>query len=657
MCGITGFLDTRRDDTTAELEAKVTRMSDAIIHRGPDDSGAWIDASAGIALGFRRLAIVDLTPTGHQPMVSSSGRFVMVFNGEIYNYAEMRNELISAGVSFRGTSDSEVMVEAIDAWGLTPSIKRFNGQFAFALWDRRDRVMHLVRDRVGVKPMYFGWSGDVLLFGSELKCLRAYPDFRGEINRDALTLYMRHNYIPAPYSIYQGVQKQTPGTILSFPYDRPGIIPESEVFWSAHSAVEAGLANPFTGSETEAIEQLDSLLRESVRLRMMADVPLGAFLSGGVDSSAIVALMQAESSRPVKTFTIGFHEDDYNEAEHARKVAAHLKTEHTELMVTPQEAQAVIPKLPALYDEPFSDSSQIPTYLVSEMTRKHVTVSLSGDGGDELFAGYNRYFWGRDIWSRIGWMGSGIREALAGGMRVLSPQTWDAVFRGLKPVLPQSFRVPAAGEKMQKMADVVAVDSPQNLYNHLVSHWKHPEELVIGGLEPRTPLTDTAQWPDIPDFTRWMMYMDLVTYLPDDILAKVDRASMGVSLEARVPYLDDHRVIEYAWRLPMNMKIRDGQGKWILRQVLYKYVPKELIERPKMGFGIPIDAWLRGPLRDWAEDLLDESRMRAEGFINPAPVQKYWRDHLSGVHNYQYYLWDILVFQEWLRSQVPQTQM
>jgi asparagine synthase (glutamine-hydrolysing) len=657
MCGITGFLDTRRADTTAELETKVTRMSDAIVHRGPDDSGFWVDAAAGIALGFRRLAIVDLSPTGHQPMISASGRFVMVFNGEIYNYAEMRNELISSGVAFRGTSDSEVMVEAIDAWGLKPSIKRFNGQFAFALWDRRDRILHLVRDRVGVKPMYYGWAGGVLLFGSELKALRAHPEFQGEINRDALTLYMRHNYIPVPYSIYQNIQKQTPGTILTFQFDQPAGIPTLEEFWSSRGAVEAGLANPFTGSEAEAIEQLDALLRESVRLRMMADVPLGAFLSGGVDSSAIVALMQAESSQPVKTFTIGFHEDDYNEAKHARKVAEHLKTEHTELMVTPQEARAVIPKLPALYDEPFSDSSQIPTYLVSEMTRKHVTVSLSGDGGDELFAGYNRYFWGRDIWSRIGWMGSGLRGAMAGGMRVLSPQTWDSVFRKLKPVLPNEFRLPAAGEKMQKLADVVAVDSPQNLYYHLVSHWKHPEEVVIGGREPITPLTDGANWPNIPDFTRWMMYMDQVTYLPDDILAKVDRASMGVSLEARVPYLDDHRVIEYAWRLPMRMKIRNGQGKWILRQVLYKYIPKDLIERPKMGFGIPIDAWLRGPLRDWAEDLLDESHMRAEGFINPAPVQKYWRDHLAGVHNYQYYLWDILVFQEWLRAQVPQTQM
>jgi asparagine synthase (glutamine-hydrolysing) len=657
MCGITGFLDTRRDNTTAELDARVTRMSDAIIHRGPDDNGSWVDAATGVALGFRRLAIVDLTPTGHQPMISNSGRYVMVFNGEIYNYAEIRNQLITSGITFRGTSDSEVMVEAIDSWGLITSVKRFNGQFAFALWDRKDRMLHLVRDRVGVKPLYYGWFGKALLFGSELKSLRANSDFRGEINRDALTLFMRHNYIPAPYSIYQNVYKQVPGTILTFPMDRPGLLPEPEVFWSSRETVEAGLANPFPGTDDEAVEQLDSLLHESVRLRMMADVPLGAFLSGGVDSSTIVALMQSESSQPVKTFTIGFKEDDYNEAEHARKVAAHLKTDHTELIVTPQEAQAVIPKISALYDEPFSDSSQIPTYLVSEMTRKHVTVSLSGDGGDELFAGYNRYFWGRDIWSRIGWMGSGLRGAMAGGMRVLSPQSWDSVFRRLKPILPNELRVPSAGEKMQKLSDVVAVDSEQSLYRHLVSHWKHPEEIVLGGKEPVTPLTDSKNWPRIPDFTRWMMYMDQITYLPDDILAKVDRASMGVSLEARVPFLDDHRVIEFAWRLPMSMKIRNGQGKWILRQVLDKYVPKELIERPKMGFGIPMDSWLRGPLREWAEDLLDETRMREEGYINPIPVQKYWNDHISGRHNYQYYLWDVLVFQDWLRAQVPQTQM
>ncbi len=651
MCGITGFLDTSRDRSNSELEARVTRMSDRIVHRGPDSSGTWVDESNGIALGFRRLAIVDLTPTGRQPMISSSGRFIMVFNGEVYNYNELREELTKSGITFRGTSDSEVMVEAIDAWGLLSAVKRFNGQFAFALWDRRDRFLHLVRDRVGVKPLYYGWTGKSLLFGSELKCLRAYPEFVGEIDRNALALFTRHNYIPAPFSIFEDVHKQMPGTILSFPVDQPGYIPEPEVFWSARSAVESGLSDPFIGSFEEAKNQLDNLLRESVRLRMMADVPLGAFLSGGVDSSAIVALMQAESNIPVKTFTIGFWEDEYNEAGYARKVAQHLKTEHTDLIVTPEEARAVIPKLPVMYDEPFSDSSQIPTYLVSQLTRNYVTVSLSGDGGDELFAGYNRYFWGNDIWSRIGWMGTGLRRTLGGSMGLLSPATWDNIFRTLKPVIPSSLRVPQAGEKMKKVADVISVDSPQSLYYRLVSHWKKPDELVIGGQEPKTPLTDSSRWPSIPDFTRWMMYMDLITYLPDDILAKVDRASMAVSLEARVPYLDDHRVIEFAWRLPLDMKINNGQGKYILRQVLYDYVPKELIERPKMGFGIPIDSWLRGPLRDWAEDLLDPSRMRDEGFFNPEPVQTMWRDHQSGTHDNQYYLWDILVFQEWLRAQ------
>ncbi len=651
MCGITGFLDTRRDRSDSELEARVTRMSDRIVHRGPDSSGTWVDESNGIALGFRRLAIVDLTPTGRQPMISSSGRFIMIFNGEVYNYGELREELTKSGITFRGTSDSEVMVEAIDAWGLVPAVKRFNGQFAFAIWDRRDRFLHLVRDRVGVKPLYYGWVGRSLLFGSELKCLRAYPEFAGEIDRNALALFTRHNYIPAPFSIFQNVYKQMPGTILSFPFDQPGYVPEPIVFWSARKTVESGLADPFTGSFKEAKDQLDGLLRESVRLRMMADVPLGAFLSGGVDSSTIVALMQAESNIPVKTFTIGFLEDEYNEAEHARKVAKHLNTEHTEIIVTSEEARAVIPKLPVMYDEPFSDSSQIPTYLVSQLTRNFVTVSLSGDGGDELFAGYNRYFWGNDIWSKIGWMGTGVRKTLGGSMRLLSPAAWDSLFRTIKPVIPNSLRVPQAGEKIKKISDVISVDSPERLYYRLVSHWKKPDELVIGGQEPRTPLTDSSEWPSVPDFTHWMMYMDLITYLPDDILAKVDRASMAVSLESRVPYLDDHRVIEFAWRLPLDMKIKNGQGKYILRQLLYDYVPKVLIERPKMGFGIPIDSWLRGPLQDWADDLLDSSRMREEGFFDPEEVQKMWQEHKSGTHDNQYYLWDILVFQEWLRAQ------
>lgn len=648
MCGLTGFL-TREFKSDADLRTTVCLMADQLCHRGPDDSGVWVDPSAGLALGFRRLAIIDLSPEGHQPMLSMCGRYMIAFNGEVYNFKALRRELESEGQKFRGHSDTEVMLAAISKWGVEPAVKKFVGMFAFALWDRHERALHLVRDRLGIKPLYYGLAAKTFLFGSELKALRAHPDFVSEIDRDALALQMRYSYIPQPYSIYRGIYKLKPGCTLTFRASdsrfQPLAVPKS--YWSAEEVYEEGIASPFRGTEVEASMQLEELLREAVRVRMVADVPLGAFLSGGVDSSTVVALMQAQSARPVKTFTIGFYESDYNEARQAKAVAAHLGTDHTELYVTSDETMAVIPKLPALYDEPFSDPSQIPTYLVSALARQRVTVSLSGDGGDELFGGYNRYFLGDSFWKKVHWMGKSGRRLAAWALTRLSPQTWGRLFASANGYLPSRFRVTIPADKVYKLAEVLNANTSQDFYRTLVSHWNPSTEIVVGADEPPTILSDSFNCVKLPEFIQQMMFLDLITYLPDDILTKVDRASMGVSLEARVPLLD-HRVVEYAARIPLSMKIREGQGKWLLRQILYRYVPKELIERPKMGFGIPIGAWLRGPLREWAEDLLNEDRLRREGFLRPAPLRKLWLEHLSGQRNWQYKLWDVLTFESWL---------
>jgi len=648
MCGIAGFVDLNGQLT--EPVNKLQRMIGTLVHRGPDDQGFWFDQQVGVGLGHQRLSIIDLSPQGHQPMASHSGRYVIAYNGEVYNFDALRTELESLGSGFRGRSDTEVMLAAIEAWGLERAVSRFVGMFAFVLWDHESRQLHLVRDRLGIKPLYYGYVNGAFVFGSELKALRAYPGFAQDIDRGALALLLRHGYVPVPYSIYQGVQKLLPGHILTLPLSRRGCETYKILaYWSAKEVAEQGSAAPFIGTAEEAVEQLDNLLREAVGLRMVADVPLGAFLSGGIDSSTVVALMQTQSTQPVKTFSIGFNEANYNEAQYAKAVAKHLGTDHTELYVTPEEAMAVIPLLPTLYDEPFSDSSQIPTFLVSQLARKYVTVALSGDGGDELFYGYNRYSMVSRRWQQIGWIPHRVRVALAGLLMGASPETWGKALDALIPKTSKKLRIQYLRDKVHNLADVLCIDGPDALYRRWVSQWREPTVAVLGAEEPTTVFTNPSRQAKLSQFSERMMFLDLVSYMPDDILTKVDRASMGVSLEARVPMLD-HRVVELAWQLPLGMKIRNGQQKWLLRQVLYRYVLKSLIERPKMGFSVPIDAWLCGPLRDWAEALLDENRLRTEGYFAPAVIQQKWREHIEGKRRWHHQLWDVLMFQAWLEA-------
>lgn len=654
MCGFSGFLGAGAYAGNERPATVVKRMTDTLVHRGPDDGGTWCDSERGIALGHRRLSILDLSPAGHQPMHAASSRYVIAFNGEIYNHLQLREQLDADAVPhrWRGRSDTETLLAGFDRWGIQATIERAVGMFAFAVWDRDTENLTLGRDRMGEKPLYYGWQGRgkcaVFLFGSELKALRAHPAFEHAIDRDALCLQMRLSYIPAPYSIYRGIAKLAPGSLLTVSRSNPE--PRLTTYWSGVQTFLAGVAAPFTGSPDQAVDALESVLREAIRIQMIADVPLGAFLSGGVDSSTVVALMQAQSTRPVKTFSIGFHEEGYNEAEHAKAVACHLGTDHTELYVSAQQAQAIIPRLQAIYDEPFSDSSQLPTFLVSQLAKEQVTVSLSGDAGDELFCGYNRYQFAAKLWRSIGVAPLPLRRLAARCITTIPIEAWNGAAKKMARYLPKSLRLSNTGDKLHKGAQVLSNATLELLYLGLVSHWEDPASLVIGGHEPRTLLQDSGAVLSGLGGVERMMALDTLSYLPDDILAKVDRAAMAVSLESRIPFLD-HRVVEFAWKLPQSMKLRNGVSKWALRQVLHKYVPQGLIERPKMGFGVPIGDWLRGPLRAWADDLLSESRLRSEGFFEPVQLRQKWHEHLSGQRNWQYHLWDVLMFQSWFEQQ------
>ncbi|MGD8380010.1 MAG: asparagine synthase (glutamine-hydrolyzing) [Gammaproteobacteria bacterium] len=630
MCGVAGIFLGRGGDGES-LRAQVRAMRDTLVHRGPDDAGDWCDTGAGIALGHRRLSILDLSAEGHQPMQSADGRYVLAYNGEIYNWRALRTELEVAGHRFRGHADTEVLLAGFVQWGVTETLQKANGMFAFALWDRERRRLCLARDRMGKKPLYYGRAGKAFIFGSELKALRAYPGFHPEVDRGALALFLRYRYVPVPHSIYRGVAKLPPGGMLwldAADLNRDVDALEVERFWSAADCAHRGQQEPVRAPEGEIIEQLDGLLRDSTGLRMVADVELGAFLSGGIDSSTVVSVMQALSERPVRTFSIGFDQPEMNEADQAAAVAAHLGTEHTELHVGERDLLDVVPKLPTLFDEPFADTSQIPTYLVAELARRHVTVALSGDGGDELFFGYRRYFRGMKIWR--------ARQRLP---RVLT----GALARLLDAFAPSRFRE----HDLHRLAQELRAGTLAEMYRQRTSIWYQPTAVVKGSSEPPSTFDEVFAAMHGLDPGNQMMLIDLVTYLTDDILAKVDRASMGVSLEARNPLLD-YRVVEFAWRLPLELKYRDGRGKYLLRHLLSRYLPERLIDRPKRGFGAPVGAWLDGPLRDWCEALLDEDRLKREGYFDPAPIRRMWSEHRSGRRRWHTPLWNILMFQAWL---------
>jgi asparagine synthase (glutamine-hydrolysing) len=642
MCGIAGFLALGSRRAGLPSPEILDSMTDSIAHRGPDSRGVWHDVQRGIGLGHRRLAIRDLSPTGYQPMTSSCGRYTIIYNGEVYSHLEIAQDLAATGRPLRGTSDTVIMLEAFAEWGVEAVLPRLIGMFAFALYDRETGDLVLARDRLGIKPVYWSCENDLFLFGSELKALRAVPGWQPRLDRNALAAFMRHNYIPAPHTIYQGVQKIEPGVMLRIGTDG---VPKLTRYWDLRSIVERSLPRLSTASDEEAVAELDALLSDAVLRRMVADVPLGALLSGGVDSSLVTALMAEQSNRRINSYSIGFEEKQFNEAPYAAEVARHIGTDHTELYVEPGHALGLVEKLPYWYDEPFADSSQIPTLMVCELTRRNVTVVLSGDGGDELFAGYNRYTHGLDVWNKANFAPLGVRKALSHALLSQPAARLDCMGR----FLPKKYRYNQLGNKLHKFARAILINDPDAMYLSNLSHFHQPDELVIGGREPKGILWDESVKRTAPNFLDRMQFLDTLTYLPDDILTKVDRASMSVGLEARVPLLD-HRVVEMAWTLPRHMKLRNGESKWALRQVLYKRVPRNLIDRPKMGFGVPFAEWIRGPLRDWAENLLSEKRLEKQGLFTPGPIRERWSAHLAGTADWGYSLWTALMFQAWIEA-------
>ena len=653
MCGFSGFLSPRWSRDEAASAAVLADMRNAIRHRGPDSNGQWFDGEHGIGFAHARLAIVELSPAGAQPMHSSSGRFVVIYNGEVYNHMDLRRELETAGraPNWRGHSDTETLLAGFEAWGTGPTLKRAIGMFAFALWDRQRRELVLARDRIGEKPLYYGWQGSgpnaAFLFGSELKALARHPAFEREIDRDSLAQFMRYSYVAAPRSIYRGIGKLAPGSYLTLSAGE--VEPSIEAYWSAEEAVRAGIGDRLELDDEEAVDRLETLLMDAVGKQMMSDVPLGAFLSGGVDSSTIAALMQAQSSQPVRTFSIGFNEPAFNEAEHAKAVARHLGTDHTELYLSSDDALELVPRIASVYDEPFADSSQIPTFLVCQMARRDVTVALSGDAGDELFGGYGRYHSAERFWQRASRLPQPLQSALGTALKFVPARAWSSFGRAFGRGQWSGNEFSTFGQLVYKGAGLLPARGATSVYVDMGSQWKEPSALVRGGREPASRLiAEHAELNGHPVET--MMALDLQTYLPDDILVKVDRAAMAVSLETRVPLLD-HRVVEYAWKLPYRLKVRDGETKWALRRLLYRHVPKALIERPKKGFSVPLQDWLRGPLRDWTEDLLDEKRIRGEGYLESAPLRAAWATHLRRDLNLQYPLWNALMFESWLREQ------
>lgn len=640
MCGFTGFLSKNASFSKTEMRKTLSSMLETLTHRGPDAGDIWGNDDAECFLGHRRLSIIDLSQEGAQPMHSQSGRFVISYNGEVYNFPQIRKECEEKGIKFRGRSDTEIMLAAIELWGLNQALQKFNGMFAFALWDQKEKELHLVRDRMGKKPLYVGWAGKTLVFGSELKALAVHPDFKKEINKDALAVYLNYACMQAPYSIYNNVWQLPAGHRLSVNLNSfaPGVDLQSEMkpYWSHLEVLNQSRLNIQNTDDESTITEFENVLGECVRDRMISDVPLGAFLSGGIDSSSVVALMQKHSSRPVKTYSIGFHEAGFDEAVYAKKVAQHLGTEHHELYLSGKDALDVIPHLSRIYDEPFGDSSALPTYLVSRFAREEVTVALSGDGGDEMLGGYNRHFLGPKIKKATRGIPLFMRKMMAGFLRSVPVNTYNKAFKNH----------PQFGTRIHKVADILGLGRDEEIYYALVSPWLRTADIVKDAKPMDIPLTREALQPEGLNFAEMMMYWDTISYLPNDILVKVDRASMAVSLEARAPLLDK-RVYEFCWSLPHHMKIRDGKGKWLLREVLARHVPRDLFERPKQGFGVPVADWLRDDLKDWAETLLDEKDMEAEGILNTANIQKIWKEHKEGRGNNDQRLWTVLMFQSW----------